>query len=242
LALYAEHQDASLGFLATIDPRLSSLALMSIVRRLQGDHAGAESATREAVAWAASLDRPYEKALALTYASSSACAAGDFAEGERRARESIAISEAHGFIDEGLNARLNLAMAIGWQGRPAEAVAMIEPALEAQRANGHRLMVAFFIGQLATFHAALGRLERALSTIDAAIGQAVSCDDLYYLSGLHRTRAEILLKFPDADVDLVAADLRRAVAIAQSQGAAALEAQARSRLKRLLGRRESVVT
>jgi len=72
-------------------------------------------------------------------------------------------------------------------------------------------------------------LELARTTIDAAIDHAVNVGDRIYLSFLHRIRADIMAKAPKPDWDQVEQELRQAILVAQSQGAATLEAEARMR-------------
>lgn len=231
---YAENEQAELVFPTEQDPRMSCSSLLAIALHFQGDAAGAERASGQALAWARALDRPFDLAYALCWASAAARLRGNYLDAKRLAEEAVEVSQTHGFGVWLLAGRWHLACAIGHLGQIEEAIALMEPAVAGWSQAGVRYLATLWISPLAEFQAAAGRLEQARTSIDAAITEALSCGDLSYLSGLHRIRADIMAHAPAADFALVAAELRQAISIAKSQGAATLEAEAAARLHDVL--------
>jgi tetratricopeptide (TPR) repeat protein len=235
LRLYAENEHAGLVFPTEQDPKMSCGSLLAVALHFQGDSPGAQRASRQAVGWARTLDRPFDLAYALCWASVTSRLRGDYLEAKHFAEEAVKVSETHGFRVWLLAGRWHLACAIGHLGQIEEAIALMEPAVASWSEAGVRYLATLFISPLAVFQAAAGRLEQARTSIDSAIKEALSCGDLSYLSGLHRIRADIMAKAPAPDLALVEADLRQAISIAKSQGAATLEAEATARLHDVLG-------
>jgi class 3 adenylate cyclase/tetratricopeptide (TPR) repeat protein len=232
---YDEHADRGLVFPTEQDPKVACGSLAALAMHAQGDASGAERASRDAVAFARSLNRPFDLAYALCFAALFEGTRGNFADAKRFAEQAIDPCQRHGFGVWLHCARLNLGNAIGCLENPAVAIEMLGPTLAAWSRAGCRFMTSIYIGNLAKHLAAVGRFEEALSTIDAAIVQAQECGDLSFLSPLHRMRAEILAGAARPDLAAVETALRQALSIARAQGAQtfAIEAQARLRYLRL---------
>jgi len=209
------------------------LSMLAIAHHIQGDAAAAERASRDAVGTARSLRRPFDLAYALCFASKYESIRGNFLQAKRFAEEATGPCERHGFGVWLQAARLNYAVAIGHLGEVDRAIRILQTTLAEWRRIGCRYLATYSVGQLALFYAAAGRLEEALSTADSAVAQAFATDDLFYLSALHRIRADILAKLPDSAYGRVAAELRRAVLIARVQGAVTFETGATERLEQL---------
>jgi class 3 adenylate cyclase/tetratricopeptide (TPR) repeat protein len=236
MQVYDEHADTGLVFPTEQDPRVACASLVALCMHAQGDASGAEQASRTAVALAQSLNRPFDLAYALCFAALYECSRGDFSRARRLAEEAIEPCQRHGFGVWLHCARLNLGNAIGHLGDPTAAIEMLEPALAAWGRAGCRFMTSIHIGSLAKHLAAVGRFQKALSTIDAAIVQAHECGDLSFLSPLRRIRAEILATGSQPNIAAVEAELRQALSIAQSQGADTFETDARASLRDLTAR------
>jgi class 3 adenylate cyclase/tetratricopeptide (TPR) repeat protein len=237
LRLYAENEASGLVFPTEQDPKVSCGSLLAIAMHMQGDFLESERTSREALVWARTLNRPFDLTYALCFAAIVARLRGDYPQAKRSAEEAVKVSETHGFGAWLLCARLNLACAVGHLGQIDEAIEVLEPTLASYSQVGGRFLATDFIGQLAVFQGAANRLEQARTTIDAAISQAISCDDLFYLSRLHRIRADIMTKTKVPNFALVEAELRQAVSIARSQGAVTFEAEAVARLNEVIEHR-----
>ena len=119
------------------------------------------------------------------------------------------------------------AHARGHLGQPDQALEIAQGALPAFEKLGMTHFSCFYLGEVAGLQVASGDALTALRTIDAAIEAARRYGDGYFLSPLHRRRAEILARIPGTDPEQeVAAALREAIAIAEAQGAAAFAQQA----------------
>lgn len=230
---YDEHADRGLAFPTEQDPKVACASLAALAMHAQGDTSGAEQASRDAIALARSLNRPFDLAYALCFAALYEGTRGNFADAKRFAEQAIEPCQRHGFGVWLYCARLNLGNAIGCLGDPAAAIEMLEPTLAAWSRAGCRFMTSIHIGNLAKHLAAVGRFEEALSTINAAIVQAQECGDLAFLSVLHRMRAEILAGAARPDLSAVEAELRRALSVARAQGVETFGAEARARLRDL---------
>ena len=231
LRLYAESRGETLVFPTEQDPKVACLSMLAIAHHIQGDAAAAERASRDAVGTARSLRRPFDLAYALCFASKYESIRGNFLQAKRFAEEATGPCERHGFGVWLQAARLNYAIAIGHLGEVDRAIGMLETTLAEWRRIGCRYLATYSVGQLARFYAASGRLEEALSTTDSAVAQAFTTDDLFYLSALHRIRADILARLPGSSPELEAAELRQARSIARAQGAATFEADVVARLR-----------
>jgi class 3 adenylate cyclase/tetratricopeptide (TPR) repeat protein len=237
LRLYAENLGRGLVFPTEQDPKVACLSLLAFARQVQGDVAAGAAASREAVAFARSLKRPFDLAYALVWVSFYEAICGNFPQAKRFGAEAMELSEKHGFGLLLQAARLNHATAIGHLGEGERAIEALQTTLAEWRRIGARYTATAHIGHLALLQAASGRFEEALSTVDSAIAQAFAVGDLFYLSALHRIRADILGKLPGSSPELVAAELERAISVARTQGAATFEAAAAARLRHLPRRR-----
>jgi class 3 adenylate cyclase/tetratricopeptide (TPR) repeat protein len=227
IEVYDAHDGAALAFPTEQDPKLASASLSALVMHIEGDPAGAERASREALAFARTLGRPFDLAYALCFAALFENTRGNYALAKSFAEEAITPCQAHGFGVWLHCARLNLGSALGYLGDPDAGVKLLESTLAAWRRAGCRFMTSIYIGNFARHLAAVGRRDEAQATINAAIAQARECGDLAFLSPLHRLRAEILASGPNPDRGVAEAELLEAAAVARSQGAAVFEAAAR---------------
>ena len=146
------------------------------------------------------------------------------------AEEVLVLSEENGFDTYAAGALILKASALGRRGEHAEAIEMATRGLAAYNQGGNVHMLAFLEGELAGLQALAGDPATALATIDQAIAHAHRSGDRFFLSPLHRRRAEILLLLPGADRAMVEDALKDARSIAEAQGASAFAADAKSLL------------
>jgi class 3 adenylate cyclase/tetratricopeptide (TPR) repeat protein len=225
--LYAMHDGARLPRVSSQDPLVTVLASLLQVLHAMGDDAGATRVATELAAHARSLAQPFDLAWGLSWLAFYKLARGDFADVQSAAQEALGVCKEHGYPLYQLVATSLEAHARGHLGEPEQALEIAQGALPAFEKLGMTHFSCFYLGEVAGLQVASGNALAALRTIDAAIEAARRYGDGYFLSPLHRRRAEILASIPGIDSEQeVAAALREAIAIAEAQGAAAFAQQA----------------
>jgi tetratricopeptide (TPR) repeat protein len=99
----------------------------------------------------------------------------------------------------------------------------------------------YHLALLAKTYAEMGRLKKALSTLQEAFAAAAQGQELKQAADRHRLKGELLLKQSEMQVAEAQNCFERAIEFARTQGARSLELQATMSLGRLLakqGRRE----
>jgi DNA-binding SARP family transcriptional activator/predicted ATPase len=123
----------------------------------------------------------------------------------------------------------------GWalavRGGAPEGIAQIERGLVALRAEGMGESWSYYQSMLAEGYLLVGRAEEALQILAEAL--AVATASAWWVPELYRLQGEGLLALPTPLPDEATASFRRAIAVAQSQGARALELRAAVSLYRL---------
>jgi class 3 adenylate cyclase/tetratricopeptide (TPR) repeat protein len=226
--LYDENQDSGLVFPTAQDPKIASACLLAVTTHFQGDMAAAAARYEQSVAWARMLNRPFELVYALAYASYYCTLNKRYLQAKAFAEEAVNISQTHGFGHWHDLSQLGLGAAIAHLGPVEEAIRILESSLAKLDLTGCKYHVCFGVGELASCYATADRLELARTTIDTAIHKAANIGDRVHLCRLHRIRADIMAKAPKPAWDQVEQELRQAISIAQSQGAATLEAEVRA--------------
>lgn len=113
------------------------------------------------------------------------------------------------------------AWALAGTGRRAEGLVALEAAIERYRATGAQLFEPWSLGLLADVLIAADEPQRALAAVDAALAVPLVADGYFYGAELYRLKGELLRAAGDNDAGT--AWLARALALARSQGARALE-------------------
>jgi class 3 adenylate cyclase/tetratricopeptide (TPR) repeat protein len=221
VGLYAEHDGARLPLLSSRDPLVHGLASLLQVLSAMGEHADAARVAAELAAHARSLARPFDLAFGLSWLAFYQLMRGDFAEARSVAEEARGICAEHGYTLYQWVATSLEAHARGHLGQPGRALEVARGVLPAFEKLGMMHFSCFYLGEVAGLELAAGDAPTALHTIDAAIEAARRYGDGYFLSPLHRRRAEILARLPGTDPEAVAAALHQAILIAEAQGAAA---------------------
>lgn len=223
--LYDENEAACQEISSEANAKTSALSVAPVALYVMGDGVGAERAYQKALVWARSLNRPFDLAHTLCFTTLYLIWRKDYLQAKREAEEAVAICEAYGFVVWLQCARAYLAVATGHLGQIQEARELLVAAMAAWKKAGCNTLLGFLSSHLALFEAAAGRLDDALNLADQAIELTIQQHDFIYLPTAHRVRASILAKFPTPDFALVAAELRKALAIARSQRSAAIEAE-----------------
>jgi class 3 adenylate cyclase/tetratricopeptide (TPR) repeat protein len=227
---YRAVDGATLTFSTPMDPLVLSLSTLALILGATGDAAGAERVLGDLTAHAALLEQPFALAFGFSYYAAYDLLAGNPRRALQHAQEVLTISETNGYGLYAAAARVFKASAMPRGHDLAAAIAMAKQGIAEWTRDGTVHWLAFFEGELADLQAAAGDIHGALATIDVAIAHAHEFTEAFFLSPLMRRRAEILARLPGVAPGAVEAALREAIAVAETQGAAAYAARARSLL------------
>ena len=200
----------------------SGVAVLSVAPNVlyrMGDAEGAQRAYRAALAWARGLNRPFDLAHTLCFASSYQIEREDYAQALKDAREAVAICEAHGFGVWLQSARAYCAMAMGGLGEYEAARELMLSTMAAWRKAGCGTLLGLFTQHLALIECALGRFEEALMLAGEAITLDREFHDYVNLPRAYEARAHILCAKPQPDRRAAESDIERGLEIARAQGA-----------------------
>jgi predicted ATPase len=194
------------------------------------------SSSYEALARAEQLDHPFSMAYALFTGTA-------LLQFRREAQQAMGWAEAtttlaarYGFsYFQGLGT-VFCGWAIAEQGRLDEGTALMEQGVAAARATGARIGLPHMLALLAEAYGRRGDPQRGLRLLDEALSLAETTGEQHYAAELHRLCGELLLAASHDESRHEQAErwLRRAVGLARSQGARALELRALISLCRLL--------
>lgn len=218
-AVYREHDGARLPMLGTQDSLVHILSSQLLVLHAMGDDEGASRAATDLAAHSRSLGRPFDLAFGLSWLAFYELLRGNFAQALPIAAEALGICKEHGYPLYELVTSSLRAHALGQLGEADQVLPVAQSAVPAFKAIGMMHFSCFYLGEIAALHATAGNIPEALRTIDEAIAAAHRHGDRYFLSPLHRRRAEILARDPPADPARIAAALGEAIAVAEAQGA-----------------------
>jgi predicted ATPase len=120
-------------------------------------------------------------------------------------------------------------------GQSEDGLAQIREGLSVLAKTGHVLFHHHFVAMFAEVLGKTGRVDEGLSVLEEAIEGSQRAGIAYWESELRRRKGELLLASDGADRAAAEACLRRALQIAQEQGAKSLELRAATRLAQLWG-------
>jgi len=186
----------------------------------------------ESVRLAHDLGQPFNQVLAVTYLAMLRQLCADEASAKASAEEALALTtEYKAPYYQAWSAILaNYALACERPG--TSTIACLRESIEAFKATGARLRLPYYFGLLAQ---ACGRAERAedgLVAVDEAMEASRTHSERCWDAELHRVRGELLLA-SGADAHEAEAVYLRAIEIARTQQARALELRAATSLARL---------
>ncbi len=219
-----------------MDPRALAGAIDAHVVALRGDHDAAAKLARDAVECAVRLGDPLGAAIAGVVSCLCGLVAEDVAVVEEMAQWTRDRCSEGGF--RGLDAMALSAQA--WvaarRGRPTDGAALARAGLTQLRDTGTRWGISYLVVTLAEVATDREDQEEALVLVEQSLAVAESGGEQCLTAELHRHRAELLAELhPDRRTEAVEA-ARRAIAVATSRGATALERRALETLSRLTQR------
>nr|WP_283817015.1 AAA family ATPase [Bradyrhizobium sp. AUGA SZCCT0283] len=233
LALYDPAQHRSLTVLFAENARVAMLSFLSLTLGLLGFADQAQARSRESLAEARELSHPISLAFALSVACRLHFVLDDPRTVRLRADELIALTTEQGFA-------FFLAMGTAYRGwtlaeaGDAEAgMDLLRRGIEGFRASGAAWILPFYLAQLATAHAKMGRPEDGLGRLSEAVALTEKSGVRWFEAELLRHRGELLrTAHPGAEAEAEAA-FCRAIEIARQQDAKLWELRAATSLARL---------
>jgi len=203
------------------DPGAVSMALIGVIHWMQGD---LDACTRT---FAAAFDQAnqipggrgsFTLAFISAYWAWLAQLGGDADEAMTRAQSTIALAAEENFLTWQAAGYLHLTIGMCRSGLLDPGLVQLEATIQGWRAAGAGLMLPYFLGQLAAAKLAAGSAGEAEDLVDEAIALAESHGERVYDAELFRIRA-LVREARGAEPEDTVADLRRAVEIAERQGA-----------------------
>jgi tetratricopeptide (TPR) repeat protein len=163
---------------------------------------------------------------------------GDWAKSETASAEAARLAEEHGFPYVLGMATVNRGVALMMQGQKGAGIAMLRDGVAMVAATGAALGRPSYLGMLAAAHVMEGDRKSGLARFDEALGEVERTDEHLYEAGLLTAKGRLLTDGRDrggasrAVADAAEECLRRALDVAQAQGARLLELRAAVALAR----------
>lgn len=183
---------------------------------LLGDESAAVFHTEQAIALARRHDHVYSETLALAYAGMLHQMRRDADQVLECASGVVALCERYGFGYYVDWAQILIGWARGLE-RPAEAVEIIESALDRLDASRAQARRPYYLSLLAEAYSLLGNRNRAVSILDTAIALALERADAWWLPALYLQKSELQ---PQQERD---ATIRWGLELARAQNSRNLE-------------------
>jgi DNA-binding winged helix-turn-helix (wHTH) protein/tetratricopeptide (TPR) repeat protein len=221
------HEDIPLPPLST-DMRVIALSYLALTLTHQGHPNQACAMLQQAIARAATIERPFDRSFAAQGACFVHLILHDMDSLALAADEAAALDDFPAIAAIG---RLSRGRVLSARGEHAQAIATMREALDAYRATGQRIALPTLLAALAEGHIAAGQTPAAQACIAEARAAAESAGEIRYLAELHRLEGTLHATANDRP----AADrcLRRAMTMAREQGARGWELRATTSWARL---------
>jgi class 3 adenylate cyclase/tetratricopeptide (TPR) repeat protein len=190
--LYRQHNGAQLVFPSPQDPYVGSLCALMMVIDGMGDEAGADRVEQELEAHVLRLGRDYDRAYCLCFQALRASARRSFVRLRARAEEALTVCNERSYPLYGAIASFYKGVAIGHLEDADAGLHMAMSAFDALDRIGCKLARVDRLHDIGRMRMAMGDLGDALSVIDVAIADSISCGEIFSLPRLRRTRAELV--------------------------------------------------
>jgi predicted ATPase len=240
-ALYDRHRHEAHFSVFGQDPGVACKAIGAVALWLHGAPESALRQSDEALELSHELSEPTSQTLALHFAAMLHQCRGDAERTRVCAELSGALAAEHGFSFW----RAGAALLIGWaqasSGAVDEGLSRLRQGLRDWQATGSLTYRTYYLGLLADALTAKEQFEEARHTLDTALAVALQTGEGLYEAELHRLRGELTLR-GDAGPEQWSkanADFHRALELARSREANALELRAALSLARLSDRHGS---
>jgi DNA-binding winged helix-turn-helix (wHTH) protein/predicted ATPase len=233
IALYREEDVSLAASYGNHDAGVCALAFDARTLALLGQLDEAVHAAEKAIALARDLAHPFTLTLALVFGAAVHQFRRDPAGARRYAAEAAALSREQSF-------RLTLGWASileGWAaielGDDEIGSSLMSAGIAGARSTGSDQFLSYWLGMLADAHLTRGSAVDGLAAVDEALGVAERTGEFFYEAELHRLRGELrLVQRPEEPAE-AEVSFRRALEIAERQGAGLLALRASVSLERL---------
>jgi tetratricopeptide (TPR) repeat protein len=142
---------------------------------------------------------------------------------QKRAQESIALSEKHGFVLLAAWARAFLGWALAEQGHVEEGIRQISMSIVDTLAIGEYFVQSHTRILLAAAYGKVGKIKQGLAELDKAQTIVDKNEGAFYDAELYRTRGELLLMQDPANENKAKKELRKGIDVARQQKSKSLE-------------------
>ena len=234
LAIYDPQRHLPLAFLFGQDAAAFCLSHLSWLAFHMGEPDRARAHIAEALALCDELDQPVSRGFALHFAATLWCLLGDFDLGEEHAGLLIQVSEEVGMPHWEALGNIDVGWAMQARGSHAEGAASIRGGLAMLMQVGSRVGLSYWRGALIEAEIGAHRFEAARALLYETLAFVAASDERYYEAELHRLAGDLALARGGADARVEAeAAYRKALSIAEEQGALGFATRATERLERL---------
>jgi class 3 adenylate cyclase/predicted ATPase len=194
----------------------------------------AAQVAKEAVASAERLGHPHTTAYTICHARGMLDVFRRDASGTIAYTEVvIALCQEHGFPFWAAGAEILNGWAKFMQNQPAEGIEVLQAGLKKWRKTGARLWLPLFLAIEAQAYAAIGRMDRALVTIEQAIAVASETGERWAIAEILRVKAALILAASSAGTAEAEALLSESITVSRTQQARSWELRASCDLARL---------
>jgi adenylate cyclase len=237
IEFYDPQQHGSLKFIYGVDPGAICRIWSSWALWLLGYPTQALKRAQEALALAEQLDHPHTLAFVLAVG----CETHRFRR-DRQATQEWAEALARLLAEHPFEYWMARAMAIqGWmlaeQGDTEEGITLMKQSLAATRSAGSEMYAPVELARVARAFGRAGRVQEGLGAAEEALAVAGSTGERYCEAEIYRLRGELLMKASEAGAEggLREAEIsfRKALAVAQEQGAKSWDLRTTMSLYRL---------
>jgi predicted ATPase len=204
------------------DPAVASLSYLSLALWIQGYPDQALAAKDRALALADTLDHPYTRGYAASFAAMLLQETGDWPGCQRQAEAALQIGRQGRFPLWQALGGLTRGYALVRQGEVEVGIAEMVEGHMLWHGSGAQLALPYQHAFLADAYLRAGRIAEARQAVEDSF---CSAQDVWWLAEQHRLRAELIVREGGGIADAEAA-LRRALALAREQGARSLELRA----------------
>jgi predicted ATPase len=231
LAFYDPISHRSLVHQIGIHPHLNSQALLGIVLFCLGFPDQALARSSAAVAEARRLAHPPSLAVNLATGTRLLSLVGDDAALDKRADELIVMATEQGFPHWRAQGTINRGWVKVKNGDVAEGISLLRSGTAGYRATGTEAWMPYFIALLAGACEIAGQVEEGLTLLDEALQIVERTGERWFAAELNRHKGQLLLRQGHSKA---AKELyRKALSIAEEQGAKLWELRAAASLARL---------
>ena len=231
-ALYDPKRDRDLARQQGQDPAVLSLLFLSWTLWVQGYPEQALARVETALKLAEEINHPYTNTLAALLAADSYHFLSDWSQCQKQAERGLELASKWHFPFIHAGCTMHRGAALTRQGHLDSGLNILRQGLDAWKATGTRMALAYWHARLAETHLFAGKREEGLEALDNSFRYQ---EEVWWQPEQYRIRAELLLLAPGHDVEAEAC-LRLSLDLAKSWGARSLELRAAISLASLLRR------